>query len=260
MPATSDVAPKRTEEECSTHSHALRVGFCSSARLVKGAARVWVCLHCGAAVLGSARRRTARGGGVQASGERLACVHLLPRRARCIADSRDACAGWRRSERGCGGVGAASDGAGRGRRTSGERLACVHWLPRRIALLRRLAGRLHLAGAGWARLARGSKRPGKPWRSDTTRVPHLASELPYLAGALRVDSRRSAWLFKGAARVLVCLRLDAAVLGSARRRRARGGGVQASSERLACAHWLWRCAPRCAVARGRPAGARGRSS
>ena len=62
MPATSDVALERMEEGRSTHSRALRVGFWRSALLVKGAARVWVCLRRGAAVLGSARRQTARGG------------------------------------------------------------------------------------------------------------------------------------------------------------------------------------------------------
>ena len=41
----------------------------------------------------AARRHTARGGEVQASGERLACVHWLPRRARCCAGSLGACAG-----------------------------------------------------------------------------------------------------------------------------------------------------------------------
>jgi hypothetical protein len=99
-----------------TPSRALRVGFWSSARLVKGAARPWVCLRLGAAVLGSARRRTARGGGVQASGERLACaapaartpVHSLSGRLRLAG----AC--WARlarglvARRGCSGVGAAS--------------------------------------------------------------------------------------------------------------------------------------------------------
>jgi hypothetical protein len=69
------------------HSRALRVGPWWSALLVKGAARVWVCLRLGAALSGSAQRRTARGGAGAHSGERLGSVHWLPRRAHCCAGS-----------------------------------------------------------------------------------------------------------------------------------------------------------------------------
>ena len=126
----------------STHPRALRVGDWWSARLLSGAARVWACLRRGAAVSGSARRRTARGGVVQASGERLRmCVHWFPRRARCCAGSRDACAGWGR--------------AGRG------------WSGARCAL---------------ESLRAALRRGCHPWRLNC----------PTLAGARRVDSRRSA--------------------------------------------------------------------
>ena len=54
---------------------ARRVDFRLSARLVTGAVRFWVCLRRGAALLGSAQRRTARGG--------LACAHWLARLVRC---------------------------------------------------------------------------------------------------------------------------------------------------------------------------------
>ena len=54
--------PTRQKPGRSTHSRALRVGFWWSARLVKGAARVWVCLRRGAAVLGSARASKERRG------------------------------------------------------------------------------------------------------------------------------------------------------------------------------------------------------
>ncbi len=47
---------------CPTLAGALRVGFRWSARLVKGAARAWVCLWLGAALSGSARRCAVRGG------------------------------------------------------------------------------------------------------------------------------------------------------------------------------------------------------
>jgi hypothetical protein len=63
-------------------------------------ARPWACLRRGAAVSGAARRRTARGGGVQASGERLAaCAPAPAARApvRCLSGrSRLAGAGWAR--------------------------------------------------------------------------------------------------------------------------------------------------------------------
>ena len=122
------------------HSRALRVGFWWSARLLEGAARVRVCLRRGAAVAGSARWRTARGGGVQASGERLACVHWLARLARCCAGSRDACAGW------------------------------------------------GLAGRGW----RGAQCALESLCATTRRGCRLRLSCPTLAGARRVDTRRSA--------------------------------------------------------------------
>ncbi len=49
-------------------------------------------------------------------------------------------------------VGAARRGAGRGRRTSGERLACAHWLPRRArccAVSRGACAWRERAGRGW---------------------------------------------------------------------------------------------------------------
>jgi len=66
-----DVALKRRERNTRT----LCFGFWWSARLVKGAARVWVYLRLGAAVLGSARRQAASGGAGVHSSERLARVH-----------------------------------------------------------------------------------------------------------------------------------------------------------------------------------------
>ena len=90
------------------------------------------------------------------------------------------------------------------------------------ALLRRLSGRLRWVGAGFAWLARGSMRSGKSFGGGAAWVPPLVSELPYPdIRALRLFLV-SARLLKGAARVWVCLRLGAAVLGSARRQTARG--------------------------------------
>jgi len=75
-------------------SRTLRFGFWWSARLVKGAARAWVCLRLGAALSDSARQCPGRGGAGVHSSEQLVCVHWLWLRARCCAASRDACAGW----------------------------------------------------------------------------------------------------------------------------------------------------------------------
>ena len=98
------------------------------------------------------------------------------------------------------------------------------------ALLRRLSERLRRAGAGWARLERGSIWTGKPFRSDAARV-QLRLSCPTLAGALRVDTRRSARLSQGAARVWVWLQRGAAVSGSAQLGAAQGGaGPLPSSE------------------------------
>ena len=64
--------------------------------------------------------------------------------------------------------------------------------PAARALLRRLSGGLRRAGAGWARLERGSMRSGKPLRDSAGRVPLLRLSCPTLPGARRVDFRRSA--------------------------------------------------------------------
>ena len=78
-------------------------------------------------------------------------------------------------------------------------------------------------------------------------LPYTGLNCPTLAGALRVDSRRSARLVKGAARVWVCLWLGAALSGSAQHRTAQVGAcVHCSGERLAGVHWLWRRASCCA--------------
>ena len=56
-----------------------------------------------------------------------------PRRFLVLRAARErcgACLGVPAPRRGSSGLGAASDGARQGRRTSGERLACVHWLSR----------------------------------------------------------------------------------------------------------------------------------
>ena len=66
-----DVALKRREHT----SRTLRFGFWWSARLVKGAARAWVCLRLGAALSDSARQCPGRGGAGVHSSERLVCVH-----------------------------------------------------------------------------------------------------------------------------------------------------------------------------------------
>ena len=79
---------------------ALRVGSWWSARLVKGAARVWVCLWLGAALSGSARRCAARGGAGAHSGERLACVHWLLRLPHGCAGSLGARSGRAQVQRG----------------------------------------------------------------------------------------------------------------------------------------------------------------
>ena len=113
--------PDVAQQRVST-CRALRVGSSWSARLLKGAARDWVCLRLGAV---------------------------------------------------CFGLGAASDGAGRGRRTLRRAVGVRAQAPAARALLRRLSGRLRQAGAGWARLARGSIRSGKSLRSGGTRVPHV---------------------------------------------------------------------------------------
>ena len=111
--------------------------------------------------------------------------------------------------------------------------------PATRALLRRLSGRSRWVGAGWARLARGSMRPGKALRDDATRVPLLRLSRPTQAGARRVGFWSSAQLVKGAACVCVCLRRGAAVSGSARTCAARGGaGALRSGEQLACSRCL----------------------
>jgi hypothetical protein len=143
-------------------------------------------------------------------------VRCTPRRLQAVRAAFSRC-GSSASGCACGSarlfrVGAASDGAGRGRRSFRLAVGVCAMAPAARALQR-------LAGAGWARLARGSWRP-------------LPKET-FADGC------------------------GAGVLGSARR---RGRGVQASGERLACVHWLARRARRCAVARRRPSGARGRSS
>ncbi len=190
---------------------------------------------CGSARLFWGRRGVSRreaGQGRRTSGERLACVHWLPWRARCCAGSLGACTGWGQAGHGwrvgsmrsgkplrgvtawvpplatelpypdrraprrflvvraartrCGArlgvpvarrggfrAGAAPPGALRGRRTSGERLACMHWLPWRA---RCCAGSLG-ACTGWGQARHGwrvgSMRSGKPLRGATARVPHL---------------------------------------------------------------------------------------
>jgi hypothetical protein len=104
-------------------SRALRVGSWWSARLVKGAARAWVCL-----------RRGAEGCGPLPLRER---APWLPRRERCCAGDRGvagcACGSARLFRARLGG---ARGGTGRRfTRRRGERLACVHrltafpWLP-----------------------------------------------------------------------------------------------------------------------------------
>ncbi len=95
MPGASyDVALKRVEHT----SRALRVGPWWSARLVKGAARVWVCLRLGAALSGSAQRRTAVGGAPHTPASGFGWCALAPSaRALLRLDSgrlRLASAGW----------------------------------------------------------------------------------------------------------------------------------------------------------------------
>ena len=76
--ASYDVALKRVEHT----SRALRVGPWWSARLVKGAARVWVCLRLGAALSDSAPLCAAWGGAGIHSGERFGmCARALEARA-----------------------------------------------------------------------------------------------------------------------------------------------------------------------------------
>jgi hypothetical protein len=85
------------------HTLTLRVVFLAvrAALKIRGA-----CLGvsaAGAALLGSARRRTVQGEAGTHSGERFACVHWFPRRARCCAWCLSACAGWGLAWRGwCG--------------------------------------------------------------------------------------------------------------------------------------------------------------
>ena len=125
------------------------------------------------------------------------------------------------ARRGCYGVGAASNGAGRRGASLRRAVGVCALAPAACALLRRLSGRLRRAGAGWARLARGSIRSGKPLRGVAAWVPVL--NCPILTGALRVDCRRSARLVKGAARVWGVPAARCGCYGSARRWTARGG-------------------------------------
>jgi hypothetical protein len=105
-----------------------------------------------------------------------------PRRFLVVRAARErcgACLGVPVPLRGCSGVGAASDGAGRrAPRLRGAVGVCAV-APAARALLRLVSGRLRRLGTGWARLARGSLRLGKALRSGATWVPHFASELPY---------------------------------------------------------------------------------
>ena len=106
------------------------------------------------------------------------------------------------------------------------------------ALFLRLSAGLLRAGAGWARLARGSMRPGKALRDDAARVPHLRLNCPTLAGAASI-SGGLLQLVNGALRVWMYLRRGAAVSGSAR----LGAAWQAWAGQ---AH-LWRANGACAL-------------
>jgi hypothetical protein len=174
MPGAScDVALKRVEHTSRAH----RVGSWWSAQLVKGAARVWVCLCRCAAVMGSSQRQTARGGAGAHSGEWLACVHWLWRRARFCAGSRDACTGRGRAGRGWRGARCAL-----GRLCGAVRRGCHHWLLNCPIL----AGAL-CVGFWWsARLAKGAAR--------ACTVPRL--------GAAVSGSARIGWTWGGQAHAL----------------------------------------------------------
>ncbi len=122
--------------------------------------------------------------------------------------------------------------------------------PATRALQRCLSGRLRLAGAGWARLARSSWWPGKPLQTGAVRVPLLVSELPYpgrraprrLQAVHAVFLRCGAYLGVPAAQGC-CFGVGAASDGTGRR------GACLRRGRLACVHWLPRRARRCAGSR-----------
>jgi hypothetical protein len=91
---------------------------------------------------------------------------LTPRRFLVVRAARERCGarlGVPAARRGSFGLGAASDGARRGRRTLRRAVGVCALAPATRALQRFLSGRLRLAGAGWARLARGSMRPLQAW-------------------------------------------------------------------------------------------------
>jgi hypothetical protein len=123
--------------------------------------------------------------------------------------------------------------AGQGRRTSGERLACARCCSRGARAAALALGTRAPAG-------RGSWRPGKPLRSGATRVPILASELPYPARCTPRPARPA----KGAQ--LVNRRAFVAPCGAARRFCGRRGVQTVRGSRQA--HFrqaFWRV---CAVA------------
>jgi hypothetical protein len=207
---------------------------------VKGAARVWVCLRLGSALSGSVRRRTAQSRVGAHSGEQLAGVHWLTRRARSTHARRL----FKGAARVCGAPALRRGSSGSARLCaawgeagthSGEWLACVHWLWRRARFC---------AGSRDACTGRG--RAGRGWRGARCALGRLCGAVrrgchhwllncPILAGALCVGFWWSARLAKGAARACTVPRLGAAVSGSARIGWTWGGQAHALGERLGCA-------------------------
>ena len=151
--------------------------------------------------------------------------------------------------RGCFRVGAASHGAGRGRHTSGKRLACVHWLQ----WLARCCAGSRGACAGWGRAGRGwrvgSWCSGQASRGVSGRVPPLVTELPYpdRRAPRRLQAVRAARKRCGARLGVPAARRGCSGVGAASR--GAGRGRRTSGERLACAHWRPRRARCCAGSR-----------
>jgi hypothetical protein len=137
-----------------------------------------------------------------------------PRRSLVIRAARErcgACLGVLAARRGSNGLGAAGRGVWRARRTLRRAVGVCAQVPAARALLRLVVGRSRRAGAGWARLTRGSIRPWKALRgSAATGCLCVVSELPYPG---RRAPRRflvvRAALSRCGACLCVCLRLCA---------------------------------------------------
>ena len=115
------------------------------------------------------------------------------------------------ARRGCFGLGTASDGGGRGRRTLRRAVGVCALAPAACAQLRWLSGCLRRVGAGFAQLARGSMRSGKALRGGGVRSAGLRLTLPYPG---RLTPRRFLAVHAARERCGACLGVPAARRGS----------------------------------------------